>query len=242
MDSHPFSKRDGYNFMMHPIRAFIFDLDGTLVDSYALVFGAFQYAVEPYGIQFSPEDLEELRSKTQDTLFLKWLSPKDNEEALKRLTHFSVTSVDRVKIVPGLKEVLSALHEKGYLLAVWTGRDRHSAQEILKHTGLAPYFRFVQGGCDVDKNKPHPEGLLRLIAKFKISPAEVVVVGDHAHDIQGALEAGATALHAAWHYVHPETEKSPHRPSQKFTEVSQFLAWINQNLPANLPLNSCSTK
>ena len=186
--------------MQHPIppKAIVFDLDGTLVNSNGQVLKAFGHALEPFGVKVSGELLEKVRSRSQHDLFEGLIHDKDTPEALRRLSEFAMSAANQVELFVGLRETVEHLRAQGVPMAVWTGRDALTAQEILQNLNLSSYFKKIVAGCHVKKNKPHPEGLMSLVGHFGLLADEVLMIGDHAHDILGAKGAGCRSALACW--------------------------------------------
>jgi phosphoglycolate phosphatase len=193
-------------------KAVVFDLDGTLVDSKAQVAAAFQYALEPFGIKFTREVLEVIRSRTHSTLFAKILGPEEARSAQQRLGEFSPGPDAQMVLYEGLLPILQLLYDKKIPTAIWTGRDSASTLKFLAASGLEHFFSRVVGGCQVAENKPHPEGLTRLVQHFGCEPHEVLMIGD-----RGAQLAGCHSALVLWsdHAADPRD----HAPSMVFAST-----------------------
>ncbi|MBT3980083.1 MAG: HAD-IA family hydrolase [Bacteriovoracaceae bacterium] len=182
-------------FKIKNVKAFIFDLDGTLIDSNSHVLKTFQYAVEPFDITLEEEDLEKIRSRTTETLFDGYISSKlDQKIAIDRLVDFNKNQGHLIKSIVGSIELVGILKKWGYPISIWTGRDTPSATSILQNLELLPFFDHVVGNCLVKNNKPSPDGLFYLAEKYQMNPESFVVIGDHDHDLQGAQSAGSQGV------------------------------------------------
>jgi len=203
----------------------VFDLDGTLVDSSAMVINGFNYALSRFGISVSAAEVEIMRSRTSAQLFRDRLTESQAKEALARLFEHSRISASDTHILPGVKEMLENIASKNIKIGLWTGRDRASALAILRAHQIDTYFDAVVGGCEVEKNKPDAEGLLMLAQRLDAALDKMVHVGDHAHDLQGASSAGVAFVHAQWHV--PVAQKAP-LASLAFNSIQGFLPWIDE--------------
>ncbi len=211
---------------METIEAIVFDLDGTLVNSDAVVLEAFQYALAPYRDDVTVDDLERIRSRPPSQVF-EGLVPREKwEETFERLAAYSSAQVDRVAAFEGMKETLEAIRQRKFRLALWTGRDLHSARHILKYNGIHSYFECAVGGCTVEKNKPHPEGLLLVADRMGLNPSSILMVGDHIHDLEGSRGAGAFFGGAAWSPFRSRNYFSETDADWTFASVSDFREWI----------------
>lgn len=177
------------------IRAVIFDLDGTLIDSMPLVLRAFAHALAP----FRP-DLDE------NAIFLRLGGPPartfleltgDGEktaEALRRYDTFGFENGALADPFSGMRIFLEKLRTRGVKLAVWTGRDRHSTEAIFTAHDLAGFFSTVVCGDDLDTHKPHPGGLLEILTRLSLRPDEALYAGDADADVLGGAEAGVRTV------------------------------------------------
>ncbi len=209
------------------IKGIVFDLDQTLVDSQELVLKAFQHALADFGIPITLDDIEQIRAKSSSDLFAHFLKPEDAKAALQKLWKYSEENAHKARIFPGLVEILHSLHALKTPMAVWTARDLRSAVKILEANKISHLFCAVVAACDVVKNKPHPEGLLKISEMhLEIPPHELLMVGDHAHDITGAKSAGALSGAAGWSTNAVSDAQLQEKPDFVFDEVSDFHCWV----------------
>jgi phosphoglycolate phosphatase len=192
--------------MRTKIRAIVWDLDGTLVDSDKAVLSCFQYALKPYSIDVTAADLERLRSKhpseVLDEFFTNPSTGKCDKGAVKaayaRLGEHSTNIVNEVLVFDGIAAILKRAEDSRLRMGIWTGRDRESAKEILETNGIENHFEHLVAGNMVERNKPFPDGLLMMSDYLRLRPSEILVVGDHPHDMEGSRAAGAYFAGAAW--------------------------------------------
>jgi HAD superfamily hydrolase (TIGR01509 family) len=206
-------------------KAIVFDLDGTLVDSGSQVMQAFRHALHPFGIEATYELLEKIRSRKQHNLFEGLIHDDHAPLALERLAQYSMQAVKQVTLYPGLDPILKLLSKRKIPMAVWTGRDSVSAAQILQHLDIHHHFDRLIGSCHVTQNKPHPEGLLMLVEHFGCDPQEILMIGDHEHDIHGARQAGCRSALALWNGRHPMIGEE-HAPDHRFEATPDFHAFF----------------
>jgi HAD superfamily hydrolase (TIGR01509 family) len=197
---------------MNSFKSFIFDLDGTLLDSTHLNRDAFQYAVAPWGAKIGFVEIEKIRHLKADRLFLDYVpGPTENQVALNRLKEFLTEKRKEVLLFPGILELLKKIKEQKRYLGLWTGRDIETAIEMLKEKEIFHLFDRIVGSCLVKQNKPHPDGLLQVVAHSGFSVQQTVMIGDHEHDIRAAKMAGVYAVYARWGEAF-EIKFNSHRP------------------------------
>lgn len=194
-------------------KAFIFDLDGVIVDTAKYHFLAWQKLAQELGIEFTPEHNEELkgvsRVRSLDIILAlghieasqedknKWLIQK-NEDYLSYLV-----DMDESEILPGVLPVLEYIKEKNQLIAL--GSASKNARPILEKTGILHFFDTIVDGNDVSNAKPDPEVFLRAAQLLHVSNENAIVFEDSVAGIQAANTANmisvgigdATILHEA---------------------------------------------
>jgi phosphoglycolate phosphatase len=174
------------------IKGVIFDLDGTLIDSYQAIYLSFQYAYEKMGLPpLSYEDsrkvvglgltitFNDLLGQERTPEALQWFR-KRYEEVFPQHTHF----------LPGAENLIAELHRRGIKQAIATNKLGRFSRSIIKHFGMETFFVAILGDEDVALNKPDPEMLLSAIGKMALPREEVVMVGDSLVDIETAKNSG----------------------------------------------------
>lgn len=175
-------------------KAFIFDLDGVIVDTAKYHFLAWQKLAQELGIEFTPEHNEELkgvsRVRSLDIILAsghieasqedknKWLIQK-NEDYLSYLV-----DMDESEILPGVLHVLEFIKEKKQLIAL--GSASKNARPILEKTGILHFFDAIVDGNDVSNAKPDPEVFLKAAQLLNVSNENAIVFEDSVAGIQAA--------------------------------------------------------
>ena len=172
---------------LRQIRGVLFDLDGTLLDSFSSHYEAYERTFARFGIQMSREKFLSSYSpdwyQTYEAMGLPretWAAANDYwlEEAAKR----------DPDLLPGVKETLAELC-KGYALGLVTSGSRSRVTRDLERTGLGPLFRIVVTGDDVQRPKPSPDGLVMALGELAMDPGEAVYIGDALADYEMARAA-----------------------------------------------------
>ncbi len=211
----------------------VFDLDGTLVDSFGHYFKCLKTVFSEFDKDF-PESLHYPALTDLLTEFLQTHLGKDSIAAMERLRTQSDLDAVEIKPFPGVIPFLDHLRSQGMPMAIWTNRDFRSANLILEHSGLRGYFQeFVSGSC-VKAKKPNPEGLLKILDSLGCEAHRVTMVGDHEHDVWGAKTLSARSVRASWH-SYWEIEKCNAADHQFFT-FDEFAKWVqSERLVSSAP-------
>ncbi|WP_343623291.1 beta-phosphoglucomutase [Flavobacterium lindanitolerans] len=183
-------------------KAFIFDLDGVIVDTAKYHYLAWQKIANQLGIEFTPEHNEELKgvSRVRSLELIlqlgkieasqedkdKWLTQK-NEDYLSYLVN-----MDNSELLAGVLPVLRYLKERKQLIAL--GSASKNARPILEKTGIIHYFDAIVDGNDVSNAKPDPEVFLRAAELLNTAPENAIVFEDSVAGIQAANIANMTSV------------------------------------------------
>ncbi len=183
-------------------KAFIFDLDGVIVDTAKYHFLAWQKIAQQIGIEFTPEHNENLkgvsRVRSLDLILElggitatqeekdKWLTQKNDDY----LTY--LVTMDESEILPGVLPVLQYLKEKNQPIAL--GSASKNARPILEKTNTIQYFDAIVDGNDVTNAKPDPEVFLRAAQLVNVENHYAIVFEDSFAGIQAANIANMTSI------------------------------------------------
>lgn len=167
-----------------PVRAVVFDLDGTLVNSMPMVLRAFAHAVEPFRPGFTAEELFHRLGGPPERIFLELTGDEAHvPAALARMAAYCEANWREIHPFEGAHGLLDELHERGRSLAVWTGRDRATTLRILAEHCPGGGFREIVCGDDLPTHKPHPQGLREIMDRLQVRPEETLYVGDADVDV-----------------------------------------------------------
>ena len=183
-------------------KAFIFDLDGVIVDTARYHFLAWQKLAQELGIEFTPEHNEELkgvsRVRSLDIILElgnviasqedknRWLIQK-NKDYLAYLVN-----IDQSEVLPGVMPILQFLKDKNQPIAL--GSASKNARPILEKTGIIHYFDAIVDGNDVTNAKPDPEVFLQAAKLLGATPENSIVFEDSVAGVQAANIANMTSV------------------------------------------------
>lgn len=180
------------------VRALLFDLDGTLIDSKLDIVNAVNAMLHEIGRPELPLDtVAGYVGHGAPRLVASVLGPEASDAVRNKglelfLRHYEAHKLDHTRTYPGVKEGLDAL--TGCALAVLTNKPTQISEEIIAGLGLKQYFRAICGGDSFPKKKPDPAGALAILREFAVRPEQSAMVGDSDVDIQTARNAGMLAV------------------------------------------------
>ncbi len=175
-------------------RLVVFDFDGTLVNSLPLVLASISHALEPFGGRPTMDIFAHLGGPPERFLPLLLGNPRDVPIALRRMNTFHNENNHLVKAFDGAAAMLDSLDSAGVRSAIWTGRDRESAQVLLSGLGLAGRFSEIVCGDDLPTHKPDPAGLREVMRRVGTSPVDTLYVGDADVDVLGGCACGVDTI------------------------------------------------
>ncbi|MDF2441048.1 MAG: hypothetical protein JWN98_2032 [Abditibacteriota bacterium] len=188
--------------------AVIFDLDGTLADTFPLIVAAWNAALgETLGREYSTDEVV-ARFGIPDAAMLR-RELNDHPEPLieaaleKYFSHYEQAH-DMVQAFEGVPQMLHTLHERGVPLGIMTGKGRRPADISLRLLRWEEYFGSVVSGEDVEQQKPAPDGVLRAAHELGVSPSRCAYIGDSPVDIGAGRAAGMFTIAAAWQTFYTE--------------------------------------
>lgn len=179
------------------VRAVIFDLDGTLVDSAGEISAALDATLDELGLpRLGEEEAAKMigrgvRVLMQRALFRVGAPHVSFEEALPKFeAHYARTIGSAAPLFPGVVAGLERLRGAGVPCAVVTNKPRFFTLRLLERLGIAHFFACVIAGDDGIRQKPHGDMLVAACGAMNSEPARTLMVGDSDNDIAAARAAG----------------------------------------------------
>ncbi len=214
--------------MREPYELLIFDWDGTLMDSAAAIAEALQDACADLGLPVPPTTEARYVIGLGLTDAMRHILPDLPESEYPRVVdRYRVHFLRRdggTTLFDGARDMIEALHARGYLLAVATGKSRRGLDRALHDTGLGAFFH-VTRCADEGFAKPHP-GMLTAILDTLATPAgKALMIGDTTHDLTMAGAAGVDAV-ALTHGAHEREALAACKPMLMVDELQTLRDWL----------------
>jgi phosphoglycolate phosphatase len=186
----------------------VFDWDGTLFDSTALIVRCIQAACADLGLPV-PDDRRAayvIGLGLHDALkhVVPGLPEDRYPELGRRYRHHYIASQHALVLFPGTLPMLQALKRRNHWLAVATGKSRSGLDDALAHAELKGMFDATRT-ADETASKPHPLMLHQLMREFGAEPERTLMIGDTTHDLQLAANAGTASLGVSYGAHEPES-------------------------------------
>jgi pyrophosphatase PpaX len=181
----------------------LFDLDGTLVDSAAVILGSFHHATETVLRRRFPD--EEILARVGGTNLahqMALLDPDRVDELVRVYREHNDPQYSELACFDGVLDVLSRLKSEGRRLGIVSAKRRPTIERVLLSAGMGEYFDAVVGSDDTERHKPEPEPILKALELLETVPAEAAYVGDSPFDVVAARAARVYAVAVGWGRIH----------------------------------------
>lgn len=187
-------------------KAVIFDLDGTLTDSLESIKVSADKAIGEFGFgPYTKEQYKYFVGDGADTLIERCLEAGGD----KGLAYFDRAFVEyqrifqeycMYRVVPydGIKELLTALKERGIKIAVLSNKPHERTKDVIYTLFGEGYFDVVQGQIAGMEKKPSPAGVFHILKQLELTVEDVLYLGDTGTDMQTGKAAGAVTVGALW--------------------------------------------
>lgn len=176
--------------------AFIWDLDGTLLDSYEAILSGIEETYAQFSIPYDKEKVREfiLKYSVQDLLVQVAEERKLDVEVLNQVRAQSLAEKNaQVVLMPGAREVLAWAEESGIQQFVYTHKG-DNALTILRDLGLESYFMEILTSQSGFARKPSPEAATYLIDKYQLNHDNTYYIGDRTLDVEFAQNSGIQSI------------------------------------------------
>lgn len=209
----------------------VFDWDGTVMDSTAVISGSIQAACRDLGLIVpSDETARHVIGLGLDQA-LQYAVPELTDvmrpELVARYRYHFLSHDAAIPLYDGARETISELHGAGYWLGVATGKNSNGLNRAMVSSGLREYFHATRT-ADVTFSKPNPAMLLELMDELGVRAERTLMVGDTTHDLLMAQNAKVDAV-AMGHGAHPPEQLRELNPLVLVDDFAELRAWLKAN-------------
>jgi phosphoglycolate phosphatase len=209
----------------------VFDWDGTIVDSTAMIALCIQKAAADLALTVPTMEQAShvIGLGLHDALAraVPELTHGRIEEFSARYRHHYFACEPEIVLFDGVREMLVELAASGVPLAVATGKSRRGLARAFESTGLGSLFESSRC-ADETHPKPHPAMLLELAEELTVVPERTVMIGDTTHDLDMAIAAGASGIGVTYG-AHPRAQLAAREPVALVADVAELRRWLMAN-------------
>jgi pyrophosphatase PpaX len=202
----------------------LFDLDGTVVDSGAIILASMRHATrEVLGRDFGDEELMRTVGGPGLEAQMAVFAPERVNELVRVYRAHNEPLHEELEACTGMEDVLRRLHAEGRRLGVVTAKRRSTVELAFARVPIAHLFETVVGGDETEKHKPDPEPLLLAAERMNARPAETAYVGDSPFDVRAAKAAGMHAIAVTWGRIHDRERLEREEPDAIVDTAEELL-------------------
>jgi pyrophosphatase PpaX len=202
----------------------LFDLDGTVVDSGAIILASMRHAtLEVLGREYSDEELLQAVGGPGLEAQMHALAPERVDELVDVYRAHNYPLHDDLEACEGMGEVLVRLRDEGRRLGVVTAKRRDTVELAFASVPLGHLFEAVVGGDETERHKPNPEPLLLGAERLAADPATTAYVGDSPFDVRAAKAAGMFAVAVTWGRIHERARLEAEQPDAIVDTAEELL-------------------
>ena len=209
----------------------VFDWDGTVMDSTAVIAGSIQAACRDLGLTIPDDETARHVIGLGLDQALRYAVP-DMPEAMcpdlvERYRHHFLAQDEAIPLFEGARETIAELRDAGYRLGVATGKSRAGLDRAMESTGMKSYFHATRT-ADQTFSKPNPAMLFELMDELAVSTGRTLMVGDTTHDVQMAQNAKVDVV-AMGHGAHPPEQLQELNPLALMGDFAELRVWLKAN-------------
>jgi HAD superfamily hydrolase (TIGR01549 family) len=214
------------------LRAILFDIDGTLIDTVDLIVKALDYTYQKHlGVALPREEIRRLIGlplKVQ----MRYLddrvagnAPHDLMEA-DEVAYYQAHR-DQERVIPEAVQAVQAAYRKGYVVALVTSKNREELRISLPKLAIDAYVDTIVTSDDTERHKPAPDPVLKALEWLHVAPEQAIYIGDTVFDLSCGRAAGVFVGAVAWGAHLPEDLRAA-QPDYYFETPADLLSWIEQ--------------
>lgn len=177
------------------MKAVLFDLDGTIIDTTEFIFQAYEHTLKTHGFKVTKREILSPHIGRGLAIIYNEIAPGGDTEVLIE-THktFQAKNLHLVNNFQNTAEILKILKRKKIKIGIVTSRLKNTKATLAAAGLKVNLFDVIITADEVKNTKPHPEGVLLALKKLKIKPSNAILVGDAIHDIEMGKNAGVKTV------------------------------------------------
>lgn len=210
---------------MSGINTVLFDFDGTVMDTVDVIVCSWQHTFKTLeGKERPVAEIVKTFGEPLEITMQKFFPNVDTNKAIDIYRSYHRDNFgERIKLFPGIKELLASLKEKGFKTGLVTSRLTGTTMEGLEKYGIKDYFDAIVTCDDCTKHKPDPQPINITLEKLASKPEESVMLGDTMFDIMCAKNAGVKSVLVGWAVAVPEEERTGEYAPDYILETAEGL-------------------
>ena len=202
----------------------LFDLDGTVVDSGAIILASMRHATrEVLGRDYSDAELMQTVGGPGLEAQMHALAPDQVDRLVDVYRAHNEPLHEELEACVGIEDVLVRLHEEGRRLGIVTAKRRATVELAFAQVPLGHLFQTIVGGDETERHKPDPAPLLLAAERLEADPAEIAYVGDSPFDVRAAKAAGMFAVAVTWGRIHDRERLEAEEPDAIVDTAEELL-------------------
>lgn len=185
---------------MNLLRAVLWDMDGTLIDSAEFHWISWRDTLAAEGIAITHEQFLSSFGQRNDSILPQWLGAAATPERMERIgnakekLYRDLIRREGISALPGVADWIRRLHKEGWPQAVASAAPRANIDAVLEALSATHVFQAIVSAEDVNRGKPDPEVYLLAASRVGVPPGRCVVVEDAVAGIEGARRAGMRSI------------------------------------------------
>lgn len=211
------------------IKNILFDLDGTITNSYEGIVNAVKFSLDKINFKYDESKLISfIGPPLKDSYMNLGFSEEESKDRIEDFRdYYFKKGMKEMYLYDGIVETIQKLHDTGYKIYLATSKVESSAKKILADNNLLKYFSYA-AGATMDQSRVEKEDVIAyLIDETGIKPEESIMVGDRLHDIEGARLNNIKAIAAGYGFGNEDEYENAVLVAEKPADVYEYV--INQN-------------
>ena len=209
----------------------VFDWDGTVMDSTAVIARSIQSASRDLDLPVPTDEVARHVIGLGLDQALRYAvpaaGPQKHADLVARYRYHFFAQENEMPLFEGAEALMQELRDEGYYLAVATGKNRAGLDRTLKSSNMAQYFHSTRT-ADQTVSKPDPTMLHEILDELDVSAPRALMIGDTTHDLQMAINAGMASLGMS-HGAHPPEQLLELNPLALLHDFAGLRNWIKTN-------------